>query len=161
MIFPRDQLQYRAQEDATITLLQPTGQLLFTIDQHYSASVPTLVRVGWDPVDETYTIGQVDIGEVPVDLRELVILLQTSEFAPQGSASTPELQSQQATAELQRIENRLLSDYPIATELAWPRMAASKFISRGACPYIRMSRQSMAPTSSTTQRIRWSAWFHK
>ncbi len=119
MIFPRDQLQYRAQEDATITLLQPTGQLLFTIDQHYSASVPTLVRVGWDPVDETYTIGQVDIGEVPVDLRELVILLQTSEFAPQASASTPELQSQQATAELQRIENRLLSDYPIATELAW------------------------------------------
>lgn len=119
MIIPRDQLQYRAEDDATITLLQPTDRLLFTIDQHYSASVPTLVRVGWDPIDATYTIGQVDIGEVPVDLRELVILLQTSEFVPQGSASTPELESPQAAAELQRIENRLFADYPVTTDLTW------------------------------------------
>jgi transglutaminase-like putative cysteine protease len=119
MIIPRDQLQYRGQDEAVITLLQPTDRLLFTIDQHYSASVPTLVRVGWDPIDATYTVGQVDIGEVPIDLRELVILLQTSEFVPQTSAATPELENPQAAAQRKRIEDRLLADYPVTTALSW------------------------------------------
>ncbi len=119
MNIPRDQLQYRAQDQATVTLLQPTGQLLFTIDQHYSASEPTLVRVGWDPVDATYTIGQIDITQVPVDLRELVLLLQTAAFTPQGDSATPELENPQAAAEFARMQDWLMNNYPVSTELSW------------------------------------------
>lgn len=119
MNLTREQLQSHAQDEATITLLQPTDRLLFTIDQHYSASEPTLVRVGWEQIDTTYTIGQVDAADVPVDLREWILLLQTSTFAPPGSSSTPELESPQATAELERIQDRVLSSYPVATEFSW------------------------------------------
>ncbi|HET9659027.1 MAG TPA: transglutaminase-like domain-containing protein [Thermomicrobiales bacterium] len=119
MNIPRDQQQYRAQDDATITLLQPTDQLLFTIDQHYSASVPTLVRVGWQPVDATYTVGQTELSEVPVDLRDLVGLLQSSDFVPPGTSATPELESPQASAQQQKLQDRLLTNYPVTSELSW------------------------------------------
>lgn len=119
MNIPRDQLDFRAEDSATITLLQPTERLLFTIDQHFSASESTLVRVGWEPIEKTYTIGQVALAEVPVDLRELVILLESSAFAPRGSSAVPELEDPQAAAEVARIRERLLATYPVATELRW------------------------------------------
>lgn len=116
---PRAELQYRAPDDASITLLQAADNLLFTIDQHYSASVPTLVRVGWEDVDETYTIGDVDVAEVPVDLRELIILLQSASFTDPAVSDAPELVSPQAKAELDRIQTRLGEDYPVEIELQW------------------------------------------
>lgn len=119
MNIPRDQLENRMQDRATITLLHPGDGLLFTIDQHFSASEPTLVRVGWEPIDESYTIGQIALSEVPVDLRELVVLLQTETFAPHGTSSTPELEDPRASAELSRISDQLLATYPVTTELSW------------------------------------------
>lgn len=119
MNVPPDQLELRAQDRATITLLQPSNQLLFTIDQHFSTSEPTLVRVGWDSIDTTFAIGQVPIGNVPVDLRQLVTLLKTESFAPQGSSTGPELEDPRAAAELDRIQKQLLATYPVTTELGW------------------------------------------
>ncbi len=119
MNIPRDQIDARVQDRATITLLQPTDNLLFTIDQHFSASEPTLVRVGWEPVDQTFSIGQVALSEVPVDLRELVELLQSESFAPRSSSAAPEFENPIANAELERIRARLLATYPVSTELTW------------------------------------------
>lgn len=119
MNIPREQLQHRAQDTATVTLLQPGDSLLFTIDQHFSASDPTLVRVGWEQIDTTYTIGEVNITDVPVDLRELIVLLQTSEFSSPEASSSPQMVSAQAEAELERIQDRLLTSYPVSAELMW------------------------------------------
>jgi transglutaminase-like putative cysteine protease len=46
-------------------------------------------------------------------------LLQTSDFVPSGSSATPELESPQASAELQRLQDSLLTSYPVTTELEW------------------------------------------
>ncbi len=119
MNIPRDQLDFRVEDSATITLLQPTGRLLFTIDQHFSASESSLVRVGWEPVEKTYTVGQVALADVPVDLRELVVLLESSAFAPRGSSAVPELEDPQAAVELARIRERLSITYPVTTDLRW------------------------------------------
>ena len=119
MNMPRDQLQHRAQDQASIVLLQPTDRLLFTIDQHFSASVPSLVRVGWEPIDATYVLGATEISEVPVDLRELILLLQSAEFSAPGDTEEPQVISVGDQAELDRIQNRLLQSYPVASELSW------------------------------------------
>ncbi len=116
---PRDQQVHRVQDQASIVLLQPTDRLLFTIDQHFSASVPTLVRVGWEPIDTTFTIGAVDLSAVPVDLRELILLLQSSQFTDPATSDEPQLVSTQDQAELDRIQTWLLETYPVASELTW------------------------------------------
>lgn len=119
MNLPRDQMQYRTQDQATVVILQPTGNLLFTIDQHYSASVPTLVRVGWESIDATYEIGSVDISAVPVDLRELVLIMEGAQFSDPKSTGTPEIVSEQDKADIARIQDGRLQSYPVSTELSW------------------------------------------
>ncbi len=119
MNLPRDELQFRAQDQASIVLLQPTDQLLFTIDQHFSASVPTLVRVGWESIDITYQLGEVDIAAVPVDIRELVALLQSAEFTSPGATDVPEFVSAEMRSEFDRVQIWLLQSYPVAAELNW------------------------------------------
>ena len=119
MNIPFAQLQLRREDSANITLLQPTDHLLFTIDQHYSTSEPTLVRVGWEPIDTTFDIDQAPIATIPVDLRALVELLKSEPFAPRGSSPVPELENPQAAAELGRLREQLLETYPVATKLSW------------------------------------------
>ncbi len=77
------------------------------------------MRVGWEPIEKTYTVGQVALAETPVDLRELVVLLESSAFAPRGSSATPELEDPQAAVQLAQIRERLLTTYPVTTELRW------------------------------------------
>ncbi len=131
---PRDQQLNRAQQQASIVLLQPTDRLLFTIDQHFSASVPTLVRVGWESIDATYVIGDVDLSEVPVDLRELMLLMQSSQFTDPGTTDVPQLISTQDQVEFDRIQNRLLQTYPVATELSWGEDGAVQVQVKGRLP---------------------------
>lgn len=119
MNIPREQLQHRSQDEATVVLLQPTDRLLFTIDQHYMASIPTLVRVGWESIDETLVVDAVGIGDVPVDLRELIVLLQSAEFEQPGATDAPRFASPQDQAEFERIQGRLFQSYPVSTELLW------------------------------------------
>ncbi len=134
MNIPRDQLQHRAQDPASIVLLQPTGRLLFTIDQHFSASEPTLVRVGWESIDTTYEIGAVDLAQVPVDLRELMLLLQSAQFTQPGVTDVPQLVSEQDRAEFDRIQSRLIQSYPIASELSWGDNDAIQVQFKGRLP---------------------------
>ncbi|MEZ4665676.1 MAG: transglutaminase-like domain-containing protein [Thermomicrobiales bacterium] len=121
MNLPREQLQSRSQEEATLMVLQPTDRLLFTIDQHYAASVPSLVRVGWEPIDETVSVDAIDIASTPVDLRELVVLLQSAEFSTPDETDTPQFVSEQDQADFLRIQNRLMQSYPVNSELSWGR----------------------------------------
>ena len=116
---PRDQQAQSAQEQASLVLLQPTDRLLFTIDQHFSASVPTLVRVGWEPIDTMYEVGTIDLSDVPVDLRELVLLLQSSQFTDPATSDVPQLVATQDQVELERIQTWLQETYPVASELSW------------------------------------------
>ena len=62
-----------------------------TIDQHFSASVPTLVRRGWEPIDTMLEVVLIDLSDVPVDLRELVLLLQSSQFTDRVMSDVPQL----------------------------------------------------------------------
>lgn len=119
MNVPRDQLQYHVQDQASIVLLQPTGRLLFSIDQHYSASVPTLVRVGWQQIDLAYDIDNTELSEVPVDLRELVALLQAADFSEPATSDVPDFLAAEDRVEFERIQNSLLQSYPVDVDLQW------------------------------------------
>lgn len=119
MNLPREQIQHHVQEEASIVVLQPGDRLMFTIGQHFSASIPTLVRVGWQEIDTFYQIGETDLGQVPADLRELIALLQMADFDGSPSTGMPQFVAEMDQIVFDRIQSHLLENYPVAVELGW------------------------------------------
>lgn len=118
MNLPRQIIQDRVPERATITLLQRSpDRLLLTIDQHYAASQATLIRVGWQQIDAAFIVGQTDLAEVPVDLRELMVLLETVAIAGQDDSGDAILVASPAASEIDRVRERLRRDYPVETRI--------------------------------------------
>ncbi|MCA9860592.1 MAG: DUF4129 domain-containing protein, partial [Thermomicrobiales bacterium] len=119
MNIPRSQIEHRAESHASIVLLQPSGRLLFTIDQHFSTSAPSLVRVGWEAIEETYIVDSINPIEMPVDLRDLMILLQSASFTAPDSGDKPEFTSASSAEAFAEIQTRLTQSYPVRADLGW------------------------------------------
>jgi transglutaminase-like putative cysteine protease len=113
-------LDSRVERTADISLYQPTGGLLFTLETHHIASIPTAIRVGWEPVNLSIPVDSVEMKSVALDLRSLAGLLRLGVFDEEALA-TGEVRlidlSLQEAVEAQR-EN-LRERYPVHTELSY------------------------------------------
>jgi transglutaminase-like putative cysteine protease len=135
MNLPETIVSNRAGQTGVITLYQPGGGLVLTLETHESASVPTAVRVGWQQIDETFVVDDVNIIDVPVDLRSLIGLLKLAQFETDGAnpgsvrAVDPTLQAA-VTAE----RESLLERYPVETTLSYDDSRGVAVTARGRLP---------------------------
>jgi len=73
--------QDRNGENATVTVLKPKGDLIFTVETYLSSSERAGVQLGWQQlVDERFPIAGADVNAQPVDLREFIDLLKSTTF---------------------------------------------------------------------------------
>jgi Transglutaminase-like superfamily len=116
---PPEDLSHRVRDSGSITLSKPAGQLLFTFETHLSASSPTQVRVGWQPIDETYKLESTDLDSVPIDLKPLVLTLKNAEFAPEDDENGEPVPTDPLVAsQIADIREYLVKTYPIEVHLA-------------------------------------------
>ncbi|CAN5756052.1 hypothetical protein BH23CHL5_BH23CHL5_21810 [soil metagenome] len=109
----------RSSSLGVITLYGPmrSGPLL-TIETHYSASVPTAIRVGWVAVDEEFVIEQVSISDVPVDLRSLIGIVSLANMRPvDGNLSVLAPADPSLSSAILSEQESLLRQYPVETEI--------------------------------------------
>lgn len=77
----------RAPNSSTITVIQPTQDLLFTTDTYSTSDLPTSVQLSWRQLnDEPFDVQRVDLSTVPADLANFIQLLRGAKFQPGGSS---------------------------------------------------------------------------
>lgn len=79
----------RAPVTNSVTLIQPTQDLLFTTDTYSESNQATSVQLSWRQLNnEPYDVQHVDLSTVPPDLASFIQLLRSAQFKP-GSDGTP------------------------------------------------------------------------
>ncbi|MCC6704906.1 MAG: DUF4129 domain-containing protein [Thermomicrobiales bacterium] len=101
----------RSNVNGTIQVLTPTGQLLFTIDTFGSSNSPVAATVSWRELEnERFDLVNGRIDDLPAELRNLAILLNTATFVSvQGGfeASDPAT-NQRIEQEITNLQGRFL-----------------------------------------------------
>jgi hypothetical protein len=73
--------QERDNESATVKVLKPKGDLIFTVETYLSTTERASVQLGWQQlVDDRFPIAGADVNAQPVDLREFIGLLRQTTF---------------------------------------------------------------------------------
>jgi transglutaminase-like putative cysteine protease len=80
----------RSQVEASLTVIRPKGNLLFTLDTYLTADRRTNVQLSWlQLTNQPYSLARRDLTLLPVDLRRLGVLLARGSYDPSlaGSAN--------------------------------------------------------------------------
>ncbi len=102
----------------TLRVIRQFGGLMFTIDAHSQASLPTTVLLGWRKLDDVVIdVESPSDGTVPVDLLSLVGKLQSAHVQPTPGGGEPIIAPASLAAEINAIRESLRLDYPLETTL--------------------------------------------
>jgi transglutaminase-like putative cysteine protease len=99
-----------------ISILEPMGGLLLTLESHYQASVATTARVGWQYVNQVYIVDEVDLASLPVDLQAMVSMLKGTPFTidEEGAVQFSDLL---IARQIESIQANLFDKYPLRTDI--------------------------------------------
>lgn len=106
----------RAMDVGVISLLEPMGGLLLTLETHYEVSVGSTARVGWKYIDQVFVVDEVDLRELPLDLRNFIQMLRGETFTVDASGS-PVLDDPGLAQDVRTVQANLFDKYPLDVAL--------------------------------------------
>ena len=106
----------RSPDSAIITVVRPKDDLIFTIETFSSASRQVYAVLGWRQLDSiAIDVDAVNLGEIPVDLQNLVRSLRNAPFEVDSGGEVV-LSDADVQEEFDRARQRLAA-YPVLAEL--------------------------------------------
>ena len=102
----------RSEVDGTVHVLSPSGNLLLTIESFGSADEAFSATVSWRALeDERFDLTESSVDELPVELRNLAILLKAATFVPgdAGLVASDRNLNVRIEQQVQELRSRYLS----------------------------------------------------